>query len=72
MQEIREIEGVSGLHIMAYRQEQSIGKSYRALAFGRTYTVEPRNPGFPPSRPGDTPRDDNRSQFCQQGSSHRL
>jgi methylenetetrahydrofolate reductase (NADPH) len=26
MQQIREIEGVCGLHIMAYRQERSVGE----------------------------------------------
>jgi 5,10-methylenetetrahydrofolate reductase len=48
MQEIREIEGVSGLHIMAYRQEQSIGEIIQSSGVlgGRT----PLNPeSVPPA-----------------------
>lgn len=56
IQEIREIKGVSGVHIMAYRQEDSVPEIDRRTRgyFGRTCALVPR-PRHPLQRRGLTP-----------------
>ena len=42
MQEIKEIAGVSGIHVMAYRQEESVAK-----IIDRSGVLQGRTPWYP-------------------------
>ena len=66
MQQIQEIEGVSGIHLMAYRQEHRIGEIVT-----KSKVLGTRVPWSPGTHTGAVHDHDN-PQFGNQRSSNRL